>query len=640
MPTQVEPPTVRNRSISFALVVLLTVSMLSTALALGAAPIGAAQVTSTADTTATLTPASALAYVSINLDQTSAQWKLSSELLDRAGLSEALNQSGIDGASAQDQLDNYLGGHAALILSTLPATGDLSLDTLTGDVSGAATDPSTITTGDVPSGFAVIFQSPDPAALQKQLDDMLSGGKTTIVKHGGIDIQVITPADPSDAGEAIARVGDSIVVATIADDLFPIIDTANGDVPSLADDASFKSLKSGLNADWISFGLINGTEVLSQLKTQDPSYTATLDQISLSQLDAVTGFAFWADQPGFRLDTLSIAGDGGPAADAKPLSGDFARKVPGDSLFYANGNDINQNGLLDSLGLVFAQALVGFGSTNSVATPIGGTPESMEQSSAKIFQQAASVIGFNIKSDFLDQLTGEFGMAISASDVTGSNPKISAILVTDTADPTKVSDVASKISFILSSLLGNDVLTSREAGGSSITSINLKGSGFPVSVEFGVVNGQLLIGTSDGVDAYLKRPTESLADNAVYKDTLAQLPKDATAISFINIQGLLPLIDEASSALTSTSTIEDNSPDCAKFSSEEAAQAAYDKDQFANFDLDRDYDGTACEDFFGATTPEASPASVTSSINVQSVGTASYVKDGMNATSTIILIGQ
>ncbi|MGI8484635.1 MAG: hypothetical protein ACR2OU_10275, partial [Thermomicrobiales bacterium] len=59
----------------------------------------------------------------------------------------------------------------------------------------------------------------------------------------------------------------------------------------------------------------------------------------------------------------------------------------------------------------------------------------------------------------------------------------------------------------------------------------------------------------------------------------------------------------------------------------------------ANFDLDRNYNGVACEDFFGAATPEASPASATASVNVQSVGTVSYVKDGMNATSTIVMIG-
>ena len=630
----------RHRSISLALVFLLAVSMLSTALALGAGSRVSAQAASVADTTANMTPASALAYVSVNLDQTSAQWKLSNALLERAGLTDALNQSGVNAASAEGQIESYLGGHAALVLSTLPATGDLSLNSLTGDAAGAVTDPSTIMAGAVPSGFAVIFQNPDPAAIQKQLDDILGAGKATTVKHGGIDIQVVSPASENDTGEAIARVGDSIVLGTVADDLFPIIDTANGDVPSLADDASFKSLKSGLNAEWISFGLINGIEVLSQLKSQDPSYTAGLDPASLAQLDAVTGFTFWADQPGFRLDTLSIVGEGAPVADAPALGGDFASKVPGDSLFFANGSNINQTGILDSLGLVFAQALVGAGATNSDATPAGGTPASLEASSARVFQQAASIIGFNIKSDFIDQLTGEFGIAVSASDITGSNPKISAILVSDTTNPAKITDVASKVSFILSAALGGDVLSSREVGGSSITSINLGGSGVPVALEFGVVNGQLLIGTSDGVDSYVNGPTESLADNAVYKDTLAALPKDATAISFLNVQGLLPLIDEASSTLTSASTVSDNSPDCGKFSSQTDAQAAYDNDQFANFDLDRDYDGSACEDFFAAATPEASPASVTSSVNVQSVGTASYVKEGMNATSTIILIGK
>ncbi len=632
----------RHHSLSLALVCVLAMSMFTSVFAFGSPARVSAQASSVADTTAKLTPASALAYVSVNLDEKSDQWTMSADLLKRAGLTQALDNSGMDTANVTHEAQNYLGGHAAFVLSSLPAGDSLSLNTITNDVSGAVTDPSTVTSGDVPSGFAVIFQSPDVDALQKQFEDMIQkdaidqGDTIKVETHGGVDISVLTPSDPSQTGQAVARVGDSVVLATVADDIFPIIDASTGDVPNLADDAAFQSLQKGLNADWLSFGMINGSALLTQLKAQDPTITNDLSKGAMAQLDAVTGFTFWADQPGFRLDTLSIPGKDAAKPDATVLTGDFAKKAPADSLFFANGSNINQYGIFDTLGLVFAQALVSPGSATPAA---GATPVSLEESSAQIFQQAASVIGFNIKTDFIDQLTGEFGVAVSASDITSSTPKISAIMYSDTGNAAKVTDVASKISFILAAGLGGDTLSSRDIGGSSVTSIDLTNSGLPVTVEFGVVNGQLLIGTDDGITSYVNGPKSSLADDKIYQDTLAALPKDATGITYVNVQGLLPLIDEATSSLTGATTVKDDSLDCGKFDSQKEAQAAYDADQFANFDLDRNYNGVACEDFFGAATPDASPASATASVNVQSVGTVSYVKDAMNATSTIVMIG-
>ncbi|MGI8404427.1 MAG: hypothetical protein ACR2OE_06630, partial [Thermomicrobiales bacterium] len=337
MPQHERHSSFRQHSLALALVCVLAMSMFSSVIAFGS-PVGvSAQASSVADTTAKLTPATALAYVGVNLDEKSDQWTLSEDLLKRAGLTKALEQSGVNDAKVTKEAQSYLGGHAAFVLSSLPAGDNLSLNAITGDVSGAMTDPSMVTKGAVPSGFAVIFQSPDVDALQKQFEDMIKkdavkqGETVKVETHGGVGISVLASADPSQTGQAIARVGDSIVLATVAADIFPIIDTSKGDVPNLADDAAFKSLQKGLNADWLSFGMINGSELLTQLQTQDPSITAQLTKGSIAQLDAVTGFTFWADQPGFRLDTLSIPGKNAVKPDATVLTGDFAKKAPSDS---------------------------------------------------------------------------------------------------------------------------------------------------------------------------------------------------------------------------------------------------------------------------------------------------------------------
>jgi hypothetical protein len=119
-------------------------------------------------------------------------------------------------------------------------------------------------------------------------------------------------------------------------------------------------------------------------------------------------------------------------------------------------------------------------------------------------------------------------------------------------------------------------------------------------------------------------------------DTLAQLPGDPTGISFVNLEQIVPLVAEAESALGGASSV-DASPDCAKFATQAEAQAAYDEDSFTNFDLDQDFDGKACEDFFVSATAEASPTAAPMS-GLRSVGMVSYEKDGHQATSTIILI--
>ncbi|HEU0165291.1 MAG TPA: DUF3352 domain-containing protein, partial [Thermomicrobiales bacterium] len=619
MPEYAAPTNLQRRSLSIALVMLLALSFFATSMSLGGSA-RAAQTSTLKDTTAALTPASALAYVDINLDQNSDQWHLSTDLLKRAGLDDVLSEGNVT-STETETADSFLGGSAALVLTKLPATGDVSLDSLTGEVTGAATDPASLTQSTIPSGFSVIFQSPDLASVEAQLKETLgdnadSDGSTVKTEtYEGVVISSLTPTDPTATGTAYAVVKDSLVVATVAGDIKPIIDAATGKVATLADDTSYKTLKGDLNSDSLAFGLVNGTALLAQAKKQDPTVYADLDPTQVAQFDGTVGFVLWADQPGFRIDTLTLANPDATAAKAPaPLDGDFASKVPADSLFFANGTNINQFGILDSLGLVFAQALVGTGEEGIDGTPTAATPVSATEQAAQIYEQAAALLGFNIKTDFIDQLTGEFGVAVSASDLTSETPNISAIFATDVNDSQKVTDVASKISFILSSALGSTGLSSRDVKGSSITSIDLSGdtstpeagtpdassdASSPLKIEYGVVDGQLLIGVNDGIDDYVNGPTDSLADSKVYKDTLAQLPQNPTGIVFVNVQEILPLLDEAASdlAVTATSvTVRDASPDCAKYDTQQEAQDAYDADSFTNFDLDEDLDGQACED--------------------------------------------
>ncbi|MGC4106012.1 MAG: DUF3352 domain-containing protein [Thermomicrobiales bacterium] len=639
LPTSSEPTRSTGKLVSLVLALMLALTAFVPALGSVGVRSALAQAT-TEDKTATVAPADALIYASINLDTKSDQFTLAKDLIKRAGLAEEVDTA-TSSTSAKDQaaIDAVTGGYAAFVLTKLPAEYTNSLASLPTEIEQAASSPSDLAGNGVPSGFAVILQPSDPDAAEKSLMDEVTntdaGQKVETETYEGVEITSIPAQSKDDAGTAIARVGDFIVIATIPDDIHPIIDAESGKTANLADSDTYSELKSSLNAEWLAFGLVNGPRMLADIEAASPTAASEIPAGTKAQLQSTSGFVFWADQPGFRMDTIAIASTDAPAAVATPsVTGDLASKVPADTLIFANGMNINQYGVLDAIGLIFASALVGTGS--STTTPVA-TPASLVEQQAAIYAEAASVLGFNLKTDFIDQLDGEYGFALSATDLTSDSPKIDAIFVTDTVNAQKVTDTASKISFILAAAIDGDMLSSREVDGDTVTTINAGDASFPLKIEYGVVGGQLLIGVNDGIDNYVNGPAKPLATSPLYKDTLAQLPGDPTGITFVNFEQITPLIAEAEAAYSGSMSSTDASPDCAKFSSQAEAQAAYDEDSFTNFDLDQNFNGKACEDFFATATPEASPAAAPLS-GLRSVGMVTYEKDGHQASSMIILI--
>ena len=108
---------------------LLVLTVLATA---GVASIGttvpvAAQVVDSDFPTAAVAPEDALAYLVFILDTESDQWQLASDLLNRAGLGDLLEQARdealTDAAGNDLPLDVFLGGEIALVLRRGPPRG-------------------------------------------------------------------------------------------------------------------------------------------------------------------------------------------------------------------------------------------------------------------------------------------------------------------------------------------------------------------------------------------------------------------------------------------------------------------------------------------------------------------------------------
>ena len=587
---------------------------------------------------AAFAPDTSLLFAELELDQSSSQWQLAAELVERSGATDLLPMEDLrETEEGLADLGAVFDGQAAIVLTTFPETG-ATLDTVTDSAAGVATDPEALAEGDVPEGFAVIFRPSDPQALYDAIVEMSTedAGEAEEVDYNGYTVRVTTPEDDSSTGTAFALVDEVVVAATVADDVEAIIDVVTGDTPALGASESFSDLRGQFESEVLAFGYINGPALLEGAREQDPDGIAEVPEELLSSLTAYSAFAFQADDPGFRLDVRANTADGSELPEAEVLDPTFAANVPADSLIYAGGMNLGANATLQYLALLFAEGLVGI---DSEATPIA-TPDP-EAYAEEVFAQSEGVLGFNIKTDFLDQMVGEWGLGVTVANVTSSSADIDAVFVSETDDATAVADVTDKITAIISSQ-GEDTfeVSSRDVAGSSVTTIDLGDAGFPVAIEYGVVNDQFMVGINEGIDDFVNGPDAPLSEDPNFTTTMEQLPESFTSVSYVNLVQVLPLLDVVAATATGGGDIIDADPACEEFTTQEEAQAAFDEDQFENFALDQDFDGVACEDHFAPATPEASPAPTASSLNLLSIGSVTFQEGDTSGTSVIILIGE
>lgn len=583
-------------------------------------------------------PETALFSAEFELDPESAQVTLGAELLVRANLEGLLAEEDMaEVDSGLAGLSLLASGEAAVFLTDLPVEEDLTLDDITSDAADVTTDPESALGGDVPQGWAVVLL-PENAASSFDLYSSLVFEDETIeieeTEYNGYTIMSKAPADEYSEGAAIALVDDAIAVATVPEDLEAVIDTAAGDVEPLSGSASYIDVHDALEEEVLNFGYINGPAMLEALVAQDPEATASLTEDLTVSLGSHQGFVFWADEPGFRLDTIALAAEGAEIPAATAFEPAFTANVPDTSQVYMGGADLGASPALNSLALLFAQEMVA-GDTLTEATPIAD----VEAQADEIFAETEGILGFNLKTDVLDQLVGEWAMAGSVENITDLEPSSSAIFVTEVEDDETVTSVVSTITNMIASQSDDTfTLATRDVNGSEVTVVDLSDSGTPLVLEFGVIDEGLVIGVNEGIDDFVGGTSSTLADDPTFNDTFAELPADVTSISYVSIQSLLPLIEDAIALSASSSTL-DADPACGDYATQAEAQAAYDEDDFENFNLDLDYDGEACEDFFSAATPEAGVSGI-GEVNVLSVGSVTFNDGERVGSSTIILIGE
>lgn len=600
--------------------------------------------------TAAITPADAAVYAEILLDPEGEQLQQLDALLLRLGSEESIIESLSDLNTGDLSAFDLTGAEAAVVV--LPAAlqnqdaGSVVTDGLSGDTEA-------ITEGleeaqDTTEGIAVLVKP-----LASELDEAVesleeelvakvdSAADVTSETVDGVEIRSVSEEAGGSDLQAYAVVDQIIVVGTAPSDIEPFIAASGGD--SLAESDSFVTASDLLPDDRAVFAFLNGGAFVDALAlSDDPNTEMAADLVEqLGNLDVDQGLAVIAEEAGLRVETVQVPRDGAaPEAEASGLAADLttADRVPADTLLYVNGYDLGQTALLQGTALLLVSSLSG----SFEPFPLDGTPVAEPVASPvaddidALYEAAAETIGVNLKTEFLDTLEGEYAFALWGVDVEDPT-NIAAILTSDVNDVDALDGTLTFISLFVTAGAGGEVsVTTRTVGDAEINNVVVGDPAAPISIDYGIVDDELLIGVGDGVDTYIDGPAASLAADASYQETLANLPSEYDGVFFTDLAALSALTTELDGATAGLST-EDASEECAAYDSQSEAQNAYDTNPSTNFELDLDFDGEACEDYFA--TSDATPvAEAAAEVPVEALAMVSYKSDGYAFTSSILTL--
>lgn len=632
---------------SFTLAFLLMASLLSslvTVRGLSAQTAG--------DSLASVVPADTVIYMAVDLNQESEQWMQAFELMERAGLSDLAEDE--LGASTEDlgevaEAEN-ISGRAAVVFTDADSLVHFS----TGDLATAAESMDTMDMAmsdspEVPEGFAMIVQPDDPAALSAQFVEMATneadaeGAMLQTIDYNGVTVTYWESDDTNAMGTATAELDGTVILATRVSDIEPIIDTMQGTSDNLTSHDGFNSVYDKLETNALVFGYMNLDTMMTAVQA-DPAIADLLGGGGLSgDLESGKGYAGWsmyASENGFHMDTVMVPNDASSIPTGIDFTPSMAASIPADVMIFANANNLYGTGVTDMMGSLMQVALAESGTTSEGVSTPEATP-TVEETWA-FFEQ---VLGFNPDTDLMAKLDGEYAMYAGVYDLESGMPTPEFLFVSQTSDPATLTETTAVITQLMTEMNEGDYeMSSRTVEGGELTTMTMSDDatgGLPVVMEFGLVDGQMLIGMNGAVDKYLAGDAPSLADDANFQNTFSLLPSEnVISVGYLNIEGqVMPLLDMMVGMMNSSMSTLDNHEDCAMYATQLEAQTAYDADPSNLWLLDMDYDGEACEDFFGETMAVSSPEPIANQVNMPAAGMVTWSDGEAVYTNSILVIG-
>ena len=613
-----------------AVAILLCGALSTTVFAASQAEINQGATPATGDGTTVSTtaaaPADSQAFVSLNLDPDSAQFQDSAELSERAGFNE-LVASFLDLGDSEAEQAEALFATLALteIGVAIPPVDIESVEV----ASTAAANQDTAATSDLAEtvNLALILASSDAESafgfLTEQLPALI-GVPTDEISDSEYQGAPVVQLGAGDAGELpilVAQVDDLIVISPSATALQAAIDAAQGDADDITTNAGYQQVTEVIGGESMLFSYADSASAYS-----DPAYREflsgmDLDPALLGSFVGYTGMRVYADieAPGFRVDTVQIpvgVGDGTPIAIPDYSSG-MTSRVPDSTMIYLGGNDLGAMlAPIISIGIASgaaSQAIQGLDGSDQDATGAVGTPELSEDED---YDGITSLIN-----SYVTLLAGEYVVAIGAPDEETLNDPNSlfALFATEVSDTAPFEPLIDPIGEFL---FGGDPtvsVTTEEINGNlvyTVGSADRESGNGEVTFSYGIVDDQLVLGLGDSVETYISGPSASLADDPQFQSTFDALGVDPSsgAVVYLDFATMIPLVLMGVELFATVPDAEsagsgiDADPACAEYDTQADAQDAYDDDPFGLADLDANYDGDACEDFFGTGSAGATPA--------------------------------
>lgn len=647
---------------------LLTGSLAVALVAGSGAPLlaGTARAQATVSTFSTLAaaPDDAVAYFNIPLDERSAQWTQAQDLIERAGFGDALAQAQAEMGAEDLPLDAFLGGEAGVIVTgdavenAIEAGNEAADDELMGGFDAAAATDDAAASPTEPQGWAVALDARAPdtafagmtAAVEGQADD--AGTTASETDYAGVTITSAPPVpgenDDNDMGLAVARVDDLVLIASVPADLEPLIDAAQGTTATLADVEEFSEVEAALPGEFLVFGFVNSVEATAAQGGATFGEDMGLPDLTAIQPPSMFGLTIAADPAGFRMETVTVGAGGADLPAGQPnFESDLVGKAPEDALFFLGASNLAATKVLDTVGafgIAVAFGAMGGGS-DAAGTPAADQP--LDAWVAAQYETLAGMLGFNLQTDLFQQLTGEWGLWLRGADPS----TLAALFASGVTDADTVAGALDQINLLAQGAGGGEsFVTTRTVGDGSVSTIEL-GPGAP-AFEYGAVAGELLVGVGDAIDVHTSGSGDGLGGNAQYQEVMATLPAEHNSTFYVDLGQAIPLVQALSESSNDTgsgpSDISDADPSCANYATAEEAQAAYDNFEAGTENLDADFDGQVCEDFFapaalddGDSGGDAADAFASFDASaLRAFASVGYEEDGMQRSSSILYIAE
>lgn len=599
----------RYVALRIAAVFALLLSVMGTAILAGRPQSAGAQ--DLALQTAEAAPADTLLYATLNADPESDQLVTGQRLIQAAGVPEILDFLEInfdDMGEFGVILDAAAGGEVAVAVGGNLGLADVTEAVPVEDV-GIATPAIAPDEDGEAETVVVIVRAVDPAAAYETARGLLTatadliGEDITVSEYNGTTIEsVVVPeaaatAEDEDVPDsfAIAQVGDFVLIAQFEEHLHPAIDAASGEAESLADQQTFQDVRAQLEGDYLLYGYADGASLGASLDAADDSATGSA-AAGADALQGYTGLRVWADEaaPGIRFDTATVPAEGADwEAGEVGFDTTLDERVPDTTFLYAGGNNFGESlvgALLIALVVDFAASME---TSDGLGTPVGVSP-------------ATEFLGDEGGQMLLELFSGEYAVALSVPGVEALiDPNQIFILVTSgvSNEITASAFVAALDQVIQSSAGENTTFDTVDIGDATVYQATNDETGFPIVVQYGVVNGQFVIGFGDTLETYFVGIEDTLVENPQYIQTFDALtvPGEGGGRIYVDLLQLGSLIQTFGALFSfSEGDLQDASPACAEYGNQAEAQEAYEADPTELLDLDQDFDGEACEDYFAA----------------------------------------